>query len=126
WIPLARQCAGTPEFDRTRRDPIGQWSTSESPFDATDRRGGLPTDSGVRQESRSASDARAGADGFTGDIQRRHILRVLERTGWVISGPRGAGAILEIHPNTLRSLMNRLGIRHGSNILVNSTEPATQ
>lgn len=60
------------------------------------------------------------------DIQRRHILRVLERTGWVISGPRGAGAILEIHPNTLRSLMNRLGIRHGSNILVNSTEPATQ
>lgn len=45
------------------------------------------------------------------EVQRRHILRVLERTGWVISGPRGAGAILDIHPNTLRSLMNRLGIR---------------
>jgi len=44
-------------------------------------------------------------------VQRRHILRVLERTGWVISGPRGAGAILRLHPNTLRSLMNRLGIR---------------
>jgi formate hydrogenlyase transcriptional activator len=46
------------------------------------------------------------------DIQRLHILRVLERTGWVISGPKGAGAILNVHPNTLRSLMDRLGIRH--------------
>ena len=45
------------------------------------------------------------------EIQRQHILRVLERTAWVISGPRGAGAILGLHPNTLRSLMNRLGIR---------------
>jgi len=45
------------------------------------------------------------------EIQRQHILRVLQKTGGVISGPRGAGAILDIHPNTLRSLMNRLGIR---------------
>lgn len=44
-------------------------------------------------------------------IQRQHILRVLERTRWVISGPNGAASILKIHPNTLRSLMNRLGIR---------------
>lgn len=45
------------------------------------------------------------------DVQRQHILRVLEKTGWVISGPNGAGAILNEHPNTLRSLMDRLGIR---------------
>ena len=45
------------------------------------------------------------------EVERQHILRVLERTGWVISGPSGAGAILDIHPNTLRSLMNRLCIR---------------
>lgn len=45
------------------------------------------------------------------DIQRQHILRVLERTGWVISGPNGAGTILNLHPSTLRSLMKRLGIR---------------
>jgi transcriptional regulator with GAF, ATPase, and Fis domain len=48
------------------------------------------------------------------DIQRLHILRVLERTGWVISGPSGAGAILKLHPNTLRSLMDRLGIRRNA------------
>jgi len=46
------------------------------------------------------------------DVQRRHILRILDRTGWVISGPNGAGAILEVHPNTLRSLMDRLGIQY--------------
>ncbi|WP_321473922.1 sigma 54-interacting transcriptional regulator [uncultured Paludibaculum sp.] len=45
------------------------------------------------------------------EIQRQHILQVLAKTGWVISGPSGAGAILDIHPNTLRSLMSRLGIR---------------
>lgn len=45
------------------------------------------------------------------DIQRHHIVRVLEKCGWVISGASGAAAILNIHPNTLRSLMERLGIR---------------
>jgi formate hydrogenlyase transcriptional activator len=48
------------------------------------------------------------------DVQRQHILRVLETTGWLISGPNGAGALLGLHPNTLRSLMNRLGIRRSS------------
>jgi formate hydrogenlyase transcriptional activator len=48
------------------------------------------------------------------DIERQHILRVLKRTHWVISGPNGAGAILNVHPNTLRSLMNRLGIRRAT------------
>ena len=45
------------------------------------------------------------------EVQRQHILQVLAKTSWVISGPSGAGAILAMHPNTLRSLMNRLGIR---------------
>ncbi|MBZ5606375.1 MAG: sigma 54-interacting transcriptional regulator [Acidobacteriia bacterium] len=58
----------------------------------------------------------AGADASDSleEIQRQHILRVLERTGWVISGRKGAGAVLDLHPNTLRSLMNRLGIRRAS------------
>ena len=44
------------------------------------------------------------------EAQRRHILNALETTGWRISGPRGAGATLGVHPNTLQSLMKRLGI----------------
>jgi transcriptional regulator with GAF, ATPase, and Fis domain len=43
-------------------------------------------------------------------IQRQHILRVLNQTGWLVSGPNGAGAILDLHPNTLHSIMERLGI----------------
>ena len=58
------------------------------------------------------------------DIQRHHIQRVLERTGWVISGPNGAGAVLNVHPNTLRSLMDRLGIRHpATHKFVNAAPP---
>lgn len=45
------------------------------------------------------------------DVQRQHILRVLDQTGWLVSGPNGAGAILKVHPNTLHSIMKRLGIR---------------
>ncbi|HWP43644.1 MAG TPA: helix-turn-helix domain-containing protein, partial [Blastocatellia bacterium] len=46
--------------------------------------------------------------------ERRHILAVLEKAGWVIEGPRGAARVLNLHPNTLRSRMKRLGIRRPS------------
>jgi formate hydrogenlyase transcriptional activator len=55
-------------------------------------------------------------------IRRQHILRVLEKTGWLISGPSGAGARLDLHPNTLRSLMERLGIRREPSTPVSSTQ----
>lgn len=42
--------------------------------------------------------------------QRDHILKVLERTGWVIDGERGAATLLGLAPSTLRSKMKRLGI----------------
>ena len=45
------------------------------------------------------------------DVERRHITEILEHTGWVIEGPDGAAVILDLHPNTLRSRMNRLGLR---------------
>ncbi len=45
------------------------------------------------------------------DIQRRHILTVLEQTGWVIEGERGAAKVLNLHPNTLRGRMKKLGIQ---------------
>jgi formate hydrogenlyase transcriptional activator len=44
------------------------------------------------------------------DAERQHILSVLERTGWVIDGPKGAAKILDLHPNTLRGRVKRLGI----------------
>lgn len=45
------------------------------------------------------------------EIERSHILRVLEQTNWVIDGKKGAASILDINPNTLRSRMQKLGIK---------------
>jgi formate hydrogenlyase transcriptional activator len=43
-------------------------------------------------------------------VEREHITRTLEATGWQISGTKGAAAILGMNPNTLRSRMLKLGI----------------
>jgi len=43
--------------------------------------------------------------------ERAHIRRALERTGGVIHGPRGAAVLLGINANTLRSRMDRLGLK---------------
>jgi PAS domain S-box-containing protein len=46
-------------------------------------------------------------------VERDHIRRVLEQTGGVIDGPNGAAKVLDLHPNTLRSRMKKLGIGRG-------------
>jgi formate hydrogenlyase transcriptional activator len=43
-------------------------------------------------------------------VESDHIVTVLQQTGWVVDGPRGAAQILGIHPNTLRNRMKKLGI----------------
>jgi len=45
------------------------------------------------------------------EVQREGILRTLERTGWRVSGPKGAATVLGLKPTTLESKMKRLGIR---------------
>ncbi|MEO6435052.1 MAG: sigma 54-interacting transcriptional regulator [Tepidisphaeraceae bacterium] len=42
--------------------------------------------------------------------EREHILSALRRTNWVIDGPSGAARVLDMHPNTLRSRLKKLGI----------------
>jgi transcriptional regulator with GAF, ATPase, and Fis domain len=45
------------------------------------------------------------------EVERRHVLAVLERTRFVVEGPLGAAHVLGLHPNTLRTRMKKLGIR---------------
>ena len=45
------------------------------------------------------------------NIEREHILRILEETHWRISGPAGAAARLGMKRTTLQSRMQKLGIR---------------
>ena len=48
------------------------------------------------------------------EVERAQIAAALRRSGGVIEGPRGAAGLLRIHPNTLRSRIEKLGIRRGS------------
>ena len=45
------------------------------------------------------------------DVGRSHIISVLNQTGGVVEGPRGAAKILGLHPNTLRHRMQKLGLK---------------
>ena len=44
------------------------------------------------------------------EVQRDYIRKVLEECGGRIAGPGGAAEVLGVHPNTLRSRMQKLGI----------------
>jgi transcriptional regulator with GAF, ATPase, and Fis domain len=44
-------------------------------------------------------------------IQRRHVLSILEQTGWRIAGKGGAAEALGLKRTTLQSLIKRLGIK---------------
>jgi transcriptional regulator with GAF, ATPase, and Fis domain len=52
----------------------------------------------------TAADARLDA------VERTHILRVLERSNWVIEGKSGAAGVLGLPASTLRSRMAQLGL----------------
>jgi len=55
--------------------------------------------------------AQSPAAGTLDDVARVHILQVLTEAEWVIEGHRGAALRLGLHPNTLRSRMQKLGIK---------------
>jgi PAS domain S-box-containing protein len=50
------------------------------------------------------------------DLERSHILAVLNRTNWVIEGDHGAAKILDLHPNTLRSRLKKMGLSRASRV----------
>jgi transcriptional regulator with GAF, ATPase, and Fis domain len=45
------------------------------------------------------------------ELERRHILQILQQTRWRVEGSKGAAAILGLNPSTLRSRMHKLGIK---------------
>ncbi|MDF7799688.1 sigma 54-interacting transcriptional regulator [Pontiellaceae bacterium B1224] len=44
------------------------------------------------------------------EVERAHILRILESTGWRISGKKGAAEILGLLPTTLHARLKKLGL----------------
>ena len=45
------------------------------------------------------------------DIERDHIVETLNKTGWKVSGEKGAAKILGLNPTTLEARMKKLGIK---------------
>jgi chemotaxis protein methyltransferase CheR len=45
------------------------------------------------------------------NVERDHIVRVLEQVNWKVSGPNGAAQILGLNRSTLRARIRKLGIR---------------
>jgi len=45
------------------------------------------------------------------DHERDYIIKVLDQTLWRINGSNGAASVLDMHPETLRSRMRKLGIK---------------
>jgi transcriptional regulator with GAF, ATPase, and Fis domain len=44
------------------------------------------------------------------EVERQHIVAVLQQANWRIEGANGAAKILNLQPSTLRSRMQKLGI----------------
>jgi chemotaxis protein methyltransferase CheR len=47
------------------------------------------------------------------ELERDHILRTLEQTGWRVEGPYGAAKALGLNASTLRTRMRKLSIQRG-------------
>lgn len=45
------------------------------------------------------------------DIERNHIIETLKKTGWKVSGEKGAAKILGLNATTLEARMKKLGIK---------------
>jgi DNA-binding NtrC family response regulator len=48
------------------------------------------------------------------DVERRHIMKMLKRTGWRIAGKGGAAEALGMRRTTLNAKMKKLGIERPS------------
>jgi formate hydrogenlyase transcriptional activator len=45
------------------------------------------------------------------DVEKNHIIETLKKTGWKVSGEKGAAKILGLNPTTLEARMKKLGIK---------------
>lgn len=81
----------------------------------------LPVSSGANERMADLSSA-ASPQYTLEEVEKHHIRSVLDKTSWVIEGERGAAKVLDLHPNTLRSRMKKLGIERSNS----PASPATK
>jgi formate hydrogenlyase transcriptional activator len=65
-------------------------------------------------ETASPASAASNAAVTLEEVERAHIIAVLNQAGGVVEGQRGAAKILGLHPNTLRHRMRKLGLKRSA------------
>jgi transcriptional regulator with GAF, ATPase, and Fis domain len=97
-------------LDLDLRPAVAAAATSDGPASSRMAPVALaPTATAASQPAEEAGPG-SGSDALE-EVQRRHILAVLERTRGTVEGPNGAAQLLGLHPNTLRSRLKKLGLR---------------
>ncbi|MHC4943691.1 MAG: sigma 54-interacting transcriptional regulator [Planctomycetota bacterium] len=71
----------------------------------------LCNDTTLRIEMLQAQAAQASLATTLEEVERNHILEILERTAWRVRGPGGAAETLGLKPTTLEARMRKLGIK---------------
>jgi DNA-binding NtrC family response regulator len=66
------------------------------------------------QSDSAAAPSMTGLTGTLADVERSYIVNVLEACGWQIRGRNQAAERLGLHPSTLYSRMQKLGIQRRS------------
>jgi formate hydrogenlyase transcriptional activator len=99
-----------PAVSGSRTLGISVPGTEEGPADAR-----TPATPAATARTSDLSGTRA-PSGVLEDVVKAHIIATLRRTGGVIEGPHGAARLLDMHPNTLRSRLKKLGISLGSRV----------
>jgi transcriptional regulator of acetoin/glycerol metabolism len=70
----------------------------------------LPKGFGASSPQAAPANSANGFDSLEA-VEKEHLLKVLDATGWRVSGPKGAATILGLNPSTLRFRIKKLGIR---------------
>jgi transcriptional regulator with GAF, ATPase, and Fis domain len=71
----------------------------------------LASPSAVTESGPSTNNNTESREATLQELERKHILQVLQQTQWRVEGPNGAAMILGLNPSTLRSRMHKLGIK---------------
>src|SRR5262249_37626766 len=58
--------------------------------------------------------ARGGGRAGRREVGGQHLVATLKQPGWRIGGPQGAARLLNLNPSTLRSRMQKLGIKRSA------------
>jgi formate hydrogenlyase transcriptional activator len=75
--------------------------------------GSLETAEAAAQEAGPAGASPSGLPTLE-EVERTHIQAALKHADGVVDGPKGAARILDLHPNTLRHRMSKLGIKRSA------------